>query len=40
MATGAPPISRYPVPALADLPQQKQALYNWGRKSLVYVKAL
>jgi amino-acid N-acetyltransferase len=26
--------------SLADLPQQKQALYNWHRKSLVYVKAL
>ena len=26
--------------SLADLPQQKQALYNWQRKSQVYVKAL
>jgi amino-acid N-acetyltransferase len=26
--------------SVADLPQQKQALYNWQRKSLVYVKAL
>jgi amino-acid N-acetyltransferase len=25
---------------LADLPQQKQALYNWQRKSQVYVKSL
>jgi len=25
---------------LSDLPQQKQALYNWKRKSLVYVKTL
>jgi amino-acid N-acetyltransferase len=25
--------------SLADLPQQKQALYNWQRKSQVYVKA-
>jgi amino-acid N-acetyltransferase len=25
---------------LADLPQQKQALYNWQRKSQVYVKPL
>ena len=25
---------------VGDLPQQKQALYNWHRKSLVYVKAL
>jgi amino-acid N-acetyltransferase len=26
--------------SLADLPQQKQALYNWQRKSQVYVKSL
>jgi amino-acid N-acetyltransferase len=26
--------------AIADLPQQKQALYNYQRKSLVYVKNL
>ena len=26
--------------SVADLPQQKQALYNWQRKSLVYVKQI
>jgi amino-acid N-acetyltransferase len=30
----------YRTGSLADLPQQKQALYNWQRKSQVYVKSL
>ena len=26
--------------SVGDLPQQKQALYNWQRKSQVYVKTI